>query len=214
MLHDLCLRLGDALQAARLDFFARIVRKAGDDFRFAPERYTQERLLRELYEAIDALARRLEEAHNREEPLFGQVRHYALKVGKLLTALPTTLTGEAEEALLDLHDEKRPLHYAVELIRVLYDLLDRSTRDDEPNEAPPVDEASLEYLGLAVKQPRLVRVYCLQEDLRVPTAQGFAPANAGDYLLRDLQTGDQWPIRKDIFEETYAWVPGSPGNPR
>jgi|HubBroStandDraft_5_1064220.scaffolds.fasta_scaffold219055_1 hypothetical protein len=41
----------------------------------------------------------------------------------------------------------------------------------------------------------------------VTTAHGRVRAEAGDYVLRDPRTGDTWPIKPDIFFETYEVQP-------
>lgn len=40
----------------------------------------------------------------------------------------------------------------------------------------------------------------------VTTAHGRVRAEAGDYILTDPVTGDTWPIKPDIFAETYEPV--------
>ena len=37
----------------------------------------------------------------------------------------------------------------------------------------------------------------------VTTAHGRVRAEPGDYVLRDPRTGDTWPIKPDIFFDTY-----------
>lgn len=37
----------------------------------------------------------------------------------------------------------------------------------------------------------------------VNTAHGRVRAEAGDYILSDPETGDTWPIKPDIFAQTY-----------
>ena len=46
----------------------------------------------------------------------------------------------------------------------------------------------------------------LKESEMVTTAHGRVRVEAGDYVMTDLQTGDTWPIKPDIFEATYERV--------
>lgn len=46
----------------------------------------------------------------------------------------------------------------------------------------------------------------LAEAELVTTAHGRVRAEAGDYVLCDPITGDTWPIKPDIFEQTYERV--------
>lgn len=39
-------------------------------------------------------------------------------------------------------------------------------------------------------------------DFEVKTLEGLMKGHAGDYLATGIQ-GEQWPIKKDIFEKTY-----------
>jgi hypothetical protein len=40
----------------------------------------------------------------------------------------------------------------------------------------------------------------------VTTAHGRVRAEAGDFILTDPRTGDTWPIKPDIFADTYEAV--------
>jgi hypothetical protein len=40
----------------------------------------------------------------------------------------------------------------------------------------------------------------------VATAHGRVRAEAGDYVLTDPATGDTWPIKPDIFADTYEVI--------
>lgn len=56
----------------------------------------------------------------------------------------------------------------------------------------------------ARKKPVVVDVEGpLTEPRMVTTAHGRVRAEAGDFVLRDPQTGDTWPIKPDIFTQTY-----------
>jgi len=59
----------------------------------------------------------------------------------------------------------------------------------------------------AYKKKIVVEVRCpLKESEMVATAHGRIRAEAGDYILTDSKTGDTWPIKPDIFSETYEVV--------
>lgn len=59
--------------------------------------------------------------------------------------------------------------------------------------------------GIAVKNPIEVEYTGpLSEAQMVTTAHGRVRAEAGDYILRDPRTNDTWPIKPDIFAETYT----------
>lgn len=42
--------------------------------------------------------------------------------------------------------------------------------------------------------------------LQVPTLHGLTEADAGDWVVRGPQ-GDYWPVKPDIFEDSYEAVP-------
>lgn len=42
----------------------------------------------------------------------------------------------------------------------------------------------------------------MTEDFEVKTLEGLMKGKAGDYLATGIQ-GEQWPIKKNIFEKTY-----------
>lgn len=62
---------------------------------------------------------------------------------------------------------------------------------------------------LVRKKPRTVEA---RGPITVPemvtTAHGRVRAEAGDYILRDPSTGDMWPIKPDIYHDTYEPVTG------
>jgi len=53
------------------------------------------------------------------------------------------------------------------------------------------------------KLPRLVEARRVEVAELVVTAHGRVRAEAGDWVLRDPESGDTWPIKPDIFEATY-----------
>ena len=53
-----------------------------------------------------------------------------------------------------------------------------------------------------VKKPIIIEAQQLLRDLTIPTLEGDMNAKAGDYLVTGVK-GEQYPVRKDIFEETY-----------
>ncbi len=57
-----------------------------------------------------------------------------------------------------------------------------------------------------VKKPIEVDVrQCLESEV-VLTAHGRVRAEPGDWVLKDSNTGDTWPIKPDIFKNTYVLV--------
>lgn len=57
------------------------------------------------------------------------------------------------------------------------------------------------------KKPRVINARGpLTESEVVLTAHGRVRAEAGDYILSDPTTGDTWPIKPDIFSDTYEVV--------
>lgn len=58
----------------------------------------------------------------------------------------------------------------------------------------------------AMKKPIPMRVCSIQEDFEVETEEGVMQATAGDYLVVGYH-GEMWPIKKEIFEDTYEFIP-------
>ena len=59
----------------------------------------------------------------------------------------------------------------------------------------------------AKKKPIPMRVCQIMEDFEVETLEGIMQAKAGDYLVVGFK-GEMWPIKKDIFEDTYEVIGG------
>jgi len=55
------------------------------------------------------------------------------------------------------------------------------------------------------KLPVIVGAIQMPEDFEVDTLEGTHSAKAGDYLLKGVR-GELYPVKKDIFEETYEFV--------
>ena len=47
----------------------------------------------------------------------------------------------------------------------------------------------------------------MDEDFEVDTLEGTMKGKAGDYLCR-AHTGEEWPVKKEIFEGSYEAVEG------
>ncbi len=56
-----------------------------------------------------------------------------------------------------------------------------------------------------IKKPVVVEAYQTPMDMVVETLEGRMHANAGDYIITGVR-GEQYPCKKDIFEETYELV--------
>lgn len=54
----------------------------------------------------------------------------------------------------------------------------------------------------AVKKPIVVDVYQTDRPVDIKTLEGTMHANAGDWIITGVN-GEQWPVKKDIFEKTY-----------
>jgi len=55
------------------------------------------------------------------------------------------------------------------------------------------------------KKPIIVEAKQMDGDFSVHTLEGVMKGNAGDYLILGVR-GEQYPCKKDIFEETYEEV--------
>lgn len=53
------------------------------------------------------------------------------------------------------------------------------------------------------KKPLLINARRVNESEVVLTAHGRVRAEPGDLVLTDPRTGDTWPIKPDIFADTY-----------
>jgi len=63
----------------------------------------------------------------------------------------------------------------------------------------------MNYSELVFKKYRktaLVEAVQMTEDFTVETLEGVMQGKAGDYLCRGV-AGEYWPIKKEIFEQTY-----------
>lgn len=58
---------------------------------------------------------------------------------------------------------------------------------------------------LARKRPIPMRVCQIPEDFEVESIEGLMQAKAGDYLVVGFH-GEMWPIKKEIFEDTYEFI--------
>lgn len=56
------------------------------------------------------------------------------------------------------------------------------------------------------KKPLLIDAVLIVESRVILTAHGRVRAEPGDYVLTDPRTGDTWPIKPDIFSDTYDVV--------
>ncbi|MCH4010553.1 MAG: PGDYG domain-containing protein [Furfurilactobacillus sp.] len=57
----------------------------------------------------------------------------------------------------------------------------------------------------AVKRPIVVDAYQTTKPMDIKTLEGTMHANIGDWIITGNK-GEQWPVRKDIFEETYQLI--------
>ena len=62
------------------------------------------------------------------------------------------------------------------------------------------------------KKPLIVDFREVTKPELVTTAHGRVRAEVGDFILLDPESGDTWPIKRDIFEETYEVVDESSGS--
>lgn len=60
---------------------------------------------------------------------------------------------------------------------------------------------SVEWMDVR-KKPIVVNALKMLVDFEVDTLEGTHQGKAGDYLLKGIK-GELYPVRKDIFEETY-----------
>ena len=58
----------------------------------------------------------------------------------------------------------------------------------------------------ARKKPLLVDYRRVLDPEFVTTAHGRVRAEVGDFVMTNPRTGDTWPIKPDIFAETYDLV--------
>ena len=55
------------------------------------------------------------------------------------------------------------------------------------------------------KKPVVVLAMQLEKDTAIETLEGRMQAKAGDWLIKGVK-GELYPVRRDIFEETYEIV--------
>lgn len=65
---------------------------------------------------------------------------------------------------------------------------------------------SVEWMDVR-KKPIVVNALKMLVDFEVDTLEGTHQGKAGDYLLKGIK-GELYPVRKDIFEETYDIING------
>ena len=63
----------------------------------------------------------------------------------------------------------------------------------------------IKWMGIYKKRPVAVKVYKPDKKILVDTEEGMMTADVGDYLIIGL-FGEVYPIKADIFKETYTKV--------
>ena len=58
------------------------------------------------------------------------------------------------------------------------------------------------------KKPKIVEARKLLKMERIQTLNGWTTATTGDYVLTDLEDGNQWPVQKDKFVRDYEILEG------
>lgn len=58
---------------------------------------------------------------------------------------------------------------------------------------------------IAIKKPIEVTAIQLDKPTKIRTLEGTMSANKGDWLLTGIQ-GEQWAVKKDIFNQTYQII--------
>lgn len=74
--------------------------------------------------------------------------------------------------------------------------------EDNPFDADEITVDNWEPMLAVRKKPVVVHATQLNMPFRVTTEEGVMAGRAGDYLMIGVR-GEKYPIRKDIFEETY-----------
>lgn len=62
-----------------------------------------------------------------------------------------------------------------------------------------------------VKKNIPVEAYQTEKPLDIHTLEGVMHANAGDWIITGVE-GEQWPVKKDIFEKTYIIISEFPNS--
>lgn len=57
----------------------------------------------------------------------------------------------------------------------------------------------------AVKKPIPVKAYQVDEKTKINTLEGPLYAQPGDWIITGVE-GEQWPVKKEIFEKTYKVI--------
>lgn len=60
-----------------------------------------------------------------------------------------------------------------------------------------------------VKKPIPAKAYQTSKPLDIKTLEGTMHANVGDWIITGVD-GEQWPVKKDIFEQTYDIISEKP----
>lgn len=50
-----------------------------------------------------------------------------------------------------------------------------------------------------------VKAYQTDKEIRIKTLEGVMTANVGDWVITGVK-GEQWPVNREIFEETYEKI--------
>lgn len=56
-----------------------------------------------------------------------------------------------------------------------------------------------------IKRPIPVKAFQTPHKIRIKTLEGIMTANPGDWIITGTE-GEQWPVRKDIFEKNYKKI--------
>lgn len=62
-----------------------------------------------------------------------------------------------------------------------------------------------------VKKNIPVEAYQTEKPLDIHTLEGVMHANTGDWIITGVE-GEQWPVKKDIFEKTYTIISEFPNS--
>lgn len=57
----------------------------------------------------------------------------------------------------------------------------------------------------AIKKPIVVDAYQATQSTFIKTLEGTMKANEGDWIITGIE-GEQWPVKKEIFEKTYKVI--------
>lgn len=62
-----------------------------------------------------------------------------------------------------------------------------------------------------IKKNILVEAYQTEKPLDIHTLEGVMHANAEDWIITGVE-GEQWPVKKEIFEKTYTNISEFPNS--